>query len=395
MSSLSPPTRAAVVIIGGGMAGLSCAASLARRGITDVVLLESKTLAHARGSSFGETRMFREMYSDPVLCRLAREANRLWREEEVHAGCELRETHGLLFYGESWDEETIEGSIPGARRVMDDQGIPYEALSAKEIADRFPLKPKPEFTGLFEPTAGAVRSDKVVEHWTRTARNAGHRLIEHCPVIEVDAHGGSVTLNDGHRIHAGQVVVACGIWSRQLLAPVNLAPKLEIWPMLWAHYSVDPSLADRYPQWFCFQKERGDDGGLYYGFPVLSHTADGRPRIKAGIDWTPPELRVTEPGEMTEEPPTRLVELLDAFLFDSLEGVQERIETVISPYAMTRDVNFVLDRLTPKLSLFTGGSGQAFKFAPLIGDSLARLASNASPAVDLSCWSNQREAVRA
>ena len=42
------PQHAAVVIIGGGMAGLSCAASLARRGIQDVVLLEAKTLAHAK-----------------------------------------------------------------------------------------------------------------------------------------------------------------------------------------------------------------------------------------------------------------------------------------------------------------------------------------------------------
>lgn len=138
MSSASLPSKAAVVIVGGGMAGLSCAASLARRGITDVVLLEAKTLAHAKASSFGETRMFREMYSDPVLCRLAQEANRLWREEEIHAGEQLRETHGLLFYGESWDEETIEGSIPGARRVMDEQGIPYEALNADQIATRFP-----------------------------------------------------------------------------------------------------------------------------------------------------------------------------------------------------------------------------------------------------------------
>ena len=48
-----------------------------------------------------------------------------------------------------------------------------------------------------------------------------------------------------------------------------------------------------------------------------------------------------------------------------------------------------------KLSLFAGGSGQAFKFAPLIGDSLARLASGEQPAVDLSCWSHQRDAVRA
>ena len=212
---------------------------------------------------------------------------------------------------------------------------------------------------------------------------------------EVDADGGGVTLADGHRIAADQVVVACGIWSDLLLAPLGLSPKLEIWPMLWAHYTVDPSLADRYPQWFCFQRERGDDGGLYYGFPVLSRTADGRPRIKAGIDWAPVELRVAEPNAMCSEPPARLVELLDNFLFNELDGVQERVETVMSPYSMASDVNFVLDRLSPKLSLFAGGSGQAFKFAPLVGDSLARQACGESPAVDLSCWSHQREAVRA
>ena len=391
----STPSKTSVLIVGGGMAGLSCAAALARQGISDVVLLEAKTLAHAGASSFGETRMFREMYSDPVLCRLAQEANRLWGEEEVQAAEPLRETHGLLFYGESWDEETIEGSIPGARRVMDDQGIPYEALRSEEIRARFPLKPKAGFTGLFEPTAGAVRSDKVIAHWTRTARNAGHQLIELCPVAGIDADGAGVSLENGQHISADQVVVTSGIWSQLLLAPLGLAPKLEVWPMLWAHYTVDPTLADSYPQWFCFQQQRGDDGGLYYGFPVLSHTADGRPRIKAGIDWAPRELRVAEPNAMTTEPPARLVELLDAFLFNEVDGIQERVDTVISPYSMTSDVNFILDRLTPNLSLFAGGSGQAFKFAPLIGDSLARLACGDQPAVDLSCWSHQRDAVRA
>ena len=124
---------------------------------------------------------------------------------------------------------------------MDDQGIPYEALNAEQIASRFPLKPKADFTGLFEPTAGAVRSDKVVAHWISTARNAGHQLIEHCPVAGLDADGGGVTLENGHHIAAGQLVVACGIWSQLLLAPLGLAPKLEVWPMLWAHYTVDPS----------------------------------------------------------------------------------------------------------------------------------------------------------
>ena len=394
MTNVSIPSRAAVVIVGGGMAGLSCAASLAQQGVSDVVLLEAKTLAHAGASSFGESRMFREMYSDPVLCRLAQEANRLWRIEEQRSGEVLRQTHGLLFYGESWDEETIEGSIPGARRVMDDQGIPYEALDATQIAERFPLRPRPDFSGLFEPTAGAVRSDRVIAHWTRTARAAGHRLIEHCPVKAVDPRAGSVTLESGETIEAAQVVVACGIWSQLLLAPHGLAPKLEVWPMLWAHYTVDSDQADRYPQWFCFQQERGDDGGLYYGFPVLSRTEDGRPKIKAGIDWAPKDLRVDAPNAMAKEPPARLVELLDHFLFNNVSGIQERVETVISPYSMASDVNFVLDRMGPRLSLFSGGSGQAFKFAPLSGSSLARLAIGATPTVDLSCWSRDRDAVR-
>ena len=46
------PSHAQVVIIGGGMAGLSCAAALARRGINDVVLLEARTLAHAQARSW-------------------------------------------------------------------------------------------------------------------------------------------------------------------------------------------------------------------------------------------------------------------------------------------------------------------------------------------------------
>jgi sarcosine oxidase len=394
MTPVDLPRQADVVIVGGGMAGLSCAAALARRGIGNVVLLESQTFANAGASSFGESRMFREMYSDPVLCRLAREANRLWGEEERLADEQLRETHGLLFYGESWDEETIEGSIPGARRVMDAQGIPYEVLNADQIRQRFPLQPQASFTGLFEPTAGAVRSDRVVAHWIRTARHAGHRLLEDVPVARIDIDDPGVMLRDGTGIRAGHVVVASGIWSAQLLAPLGLAPTLEVWPMLWAHYTVDPELAPHYPQWFCFQRQRGDDGGLYYGFPVLSQTLDGRPRIKVGIDWTPEELRVRDPDAMTREAPARLLELLDAFLSTALTGVQERVEARISPYSMSRDVNFVLDRLAPHLSLFTGGSGQAFKFAPLIGDSLARLACGLSPLLDLSCWSHQRDAVR-
>ena len=155
-------------------------------------------------------------------------------------------------------------------------------------------------------------------------------------------------------------------------------------------YTVDPSLADRYPQ-FCFQRERGDDGGLYYG--SLSSAAPrmdvrGSRPVSTGLQRTAGRRTQCHVQNRLDWSTTRQ-------LFRELDGVQERVETVMSPYSMASDVNFVLDRLSPKLSLFAGGSGQAFKFAPLVGDSLARLACGESPAVDLSCWSHQREAVRA
>ena len=90
------------------------------------MLLEARTLAHAGAGSYGETRMFRERNVCPIPCCAVLPGKRIaFGGRKAQAGEQLRETHGLLFYGEGRDEEAIEGSIPGARRVMDDQGIPY------------------------------------------------------------------------------------------------------------------------------------------------------------------------------------------------------------------------------------------------------------------------------
>ena len=99
------------------------------------------------------------------------------------------------------------------RRVMD-----YSTSSLREHPSQEPGSRRPRSSSTSAPF------DQVIEHWTRLEQ-------------------GARSLEPG-------------------LAPLGLTPKLEIWPMLWAHYSVDPNLADRYPQWFCFQQERGDAASL-------------------------------------------------------------------------------------------------------------------------------------
>lgn len=383
-----------VVIVGGGMAGLAAAYALRHHG-DRVRLLEARDLAGPRSSSFGATRMFREMYSDPYLCGQARLANQLWVEAEVELGLKFRRTHGLLFYGESWDEETIEGSIPGARRVMDAQGIPYEALDADAIRARWPLAPRPEFTGLFEPTAGAVLSDVVLRAWAQACRQAGVSVEVDAPVSAIEpvaAGGARLRLASGEEVRADRVVLAAGAWTPRLLQTMGVQLRLEAWSMLWAHYAVDPDRAAAYPQWFCFQQARGDDGGLYYGFPVMSQVG-GRPVIKAGIDWAPDSMKAPAIDRLPSDPDPVVVGLLDDFVRTGLHGVGERVETFVSPYTMSPDVQFVLDEVHPGVAVFTGGSGQAFKFAPLIGALLADLVEGRPPRVDIGPWRAGRPAV--
>ena len=381
-----------IIIIGAGMAGLSCASALAKIGIEDVLVIEASTVSHEKSSSFGRSRMFREMYSDSQLCQLSKHSNRLWREDESLSGKELQTHHGLLFYGESWDEETIEGSIPGAKKVMEEQNIPFEELDYKKINNRFPLKARENFTGLYEPMAGSINCEDAIDFWMRNALKNGHQIVENMKVESIDSNRGLVNLVD-RLIRCDQIIITAGMWTNKLLESIGYSLKYSIWPMLWGHYEVEEKYASEYPQWFCFQKSRGVDGGLYYGFPVLSYAPNGTPLIKVGLDWTLPELTLNNSDLFPSNPPDKLVYFLDDFIHKNIKGVKKRFDKFMSPYSMTKDVNFILDRLSDNICVFSGGSGQAYKFAPLIGESLANLAIKNSPIADISCWSKDRSTI--
>ncbi|NEP05335.1 MAG: FAD-dependent oxidoreductase [Okeania sp. SIO2G4] len=389
--------NADVVIIGGGIAGLATAYYLSQKQHLQIILLEKDSIPNPNNSSYGDERMYRRMYSNEYLSELQEESLKEWEMLEAQHDCQLLRQNGLLFYGEAWDEETIEGSIPGARRVMEKKGIPFEALNAEQLQERWPMRPKPDFIGLFESTSGMVWSARAIEVFRSQAEANGVSIHTGEETVSLNCTPSStveIKTRSGNTFLANQVVLTAGPWTNDLLSSFTTPLNLEIWPMLWGHYQVEETLRDRFPQWFCFQQEKPDsnDGGLYYGFPC--HTPETS-LIKVGIDWCPPELRTKTMSTFVREPDSELAQLLDRFLRHNWDGIKECVGLYFSPYTMTKDTLFVLDKLPgyPQISLFTGGSGQAFKFTPLLGKLLAELVLDQTPSFDLSPLSASRECV--
>lgn len=377
-----------VIIIGAGMAGMSTAYSLIGQ-VDTLFICEQYSPAHQSSSSYGETRLYRRMYSDPWLAQLANHSNQLWAQMEAETDLPLRKQTGLLFFGEDWGEETVEGSILGSKKVMQDQNIPFQEFSNKEIEHDFPLKAASDWIGLLEKEAGVLLLPNIFHFWIDKIQKAGFSLKSNTPVLNFQDNGKevSVKLTDGTEICTRKLILTAGPWTRQFLPP--RAIDYEIWQMTWAHYSIEEELVDQYPIWYNFQQKPSDDlnQGLFYGFPCLHRTAEGVPYIKAGIDWASQDLKSTHVGKQKAQiPSNQLLQVLDDYLFSNVNGIKKRIETHLSPYTMSSDVQFCLDKLSPNVSIFSHGSGRAFKFAPFIGNCLAALTLEAQTPFELTPW---------
>ncbi len=218
------PDRARVVVIGGGIIGISVAYHLAQCGMTDVVLLErdrltSGTTWHAAGlmATFGSTSQTStelRMYTRDLYARL---------EAETGLATGLKQV-GLI-------ELAIEpGRLEEYRRVAAFNrlcGVEVEEITPRAVASLFPLARVDDvLAGFYIPGDGRVNPVDVTMSLARGARMRGVRIIEGAPVTGFLQRRGAVTgVRTPHGDLEAEYVVNCaGIWARQLgeLAGVNI-----------------------------------------------------------------------------------------------------------------------------------------------------------------------------
>ena len=208
----APPTRASVVVIGGGVIGLSAAYHLAAAGVTDVVLVERDELGS--GSTCKAAGGVRAQFSDAVNIELGLRSLRTFEtfREEFGQEIDLHQVGYLFLLDDPADVARFERDVA----LQNELGVPSRML---EVAEAKRLSPLVDTDGLlaaaYSPTDGHCTPESVVLGYAGAARRAGATLCRGTTVEDVELDGGTVTAvrTDRGTIHTGTVVCAAGPWS--------------------------------------------------------------------------------------------------------------------------------------------------------------------------------------
>lgn len=363
-------------VIGAGLSGAATAWQLAARG-QEVTLLERATPAHHGGSSHGSARIFRYAYPEPLYTRLVLEARRMWDELERLGDVELITTTGALDFGELRHPERL-------AQVLAELGVEHELFEVDEAAARWPQF-RFDTPALWHPGAGVIDAQTAVETMVDLAIAHGARLLTEWTVkaVEPAQAGNRVVSSTGDDVLAEQVVVCAGGWLPELLGSLSL-PSGFVTQM--------PQLQVRQEQAFHFpyRDQPGVEGGsaavpwptfIYKSRQIQSYGLPG------GRDA---EFRGQKVAEYNGGKPLASASLQDGIVDPDnrrrmVSFVEERLPGLVAePYAETTclftntpDENFVLDR-AEGITLVSPCSGHGAKFAPLIGEMAADLASQAT-----------------
>jgi len=358
-----------VLVAGGGIFGTTAALAFRERG-HDVTLVEPGPLPHPLAESTDISKVVRADYGpDRDYAELGARALEGWRRWNASWSAPLYHETGVTFLSRApMAAGTFEYE---SYRVLTSLGFPLERLDAEDIARRFPAyRPGEYVDGYFNPRGGWAASGAVVAQLAKQAEAAGVTLRTGLVdrVVDPDriVRRAAGAMIDGEHVPADLVVVCAGSWV-PLLVP-ELAPCLRAIGQPVFHLRPhDPSLfaAERFPVFGADISRTG-----YYGFPLN----DGVVKIANHGTGVPlPAGAAASERVVTAEHETQLRDML-ARSFPALADAPI-VYRRLCVYCDTIDEHFWIARSPdrPHVAVATGGSGHAFKFAPVLGELIATL----------------------
>ena len=357
-----------VAVIGLGLMGAAALEALLRRGV-DAIGFDPLAPGADRGSSHGSCRVFRRFnFENPHYTGLSDEALAGWRRLEAQGGRRILIPSPVLEAGPKGS-----AMVRNSRQAALDNGLEVPLLTGAQVNARFPAFRLPDDWDAVVQPGGAILLAQVALEVLRAAAQAAGRIVP-AAVTTLEPAGDHVLVRTAaETVRAGRVILAAGPWTGRFLP--RLAPLLEVTRQAvgwFAPARPETVTPDVFP---IFLLESGPEDTVY-GFPdfegrgVKAAPHNHGPVVDADA-WDPPasdaELR-------------QVADALAALVPGAAGPIVER-ETCL--YTNTRPADrrpdageeFIIDRW-PDSRLVVGSacSGHGAKFAPAVGERLARLA---------------------
>jgi sarcosine oxidase subunit beta len=344
------PRTADVVIVGGGVIGVSIAYHLAKKGMTNLLLLEKDSLgAGATGKCAGGIRM---QFTTGINIRFSLLSLEIFENfrSEFDVDPEFHRV-GYLFLARGERDWTI---LKGNARRLKNIGIEVRLLDQEELKDHWPFLYVGDLQGgTYTPRDGYAGPYEVLQGFAKGARRGGVMLKEGVEVAGIRHKAGrveGVVTSRGETVKTPVVVNAAGPYAARLGDMLEL--KIPVRPLRRQVFFTDPfaSLPQETPLvidlehgWYMRREGRG---------LLLAGPQDAKSSFNEGVDfegrtWT------------AERSMHRVPVLKDANIARGWAGL----------YAISPDHHAIIGSF-PEMEGFicaNGFSGHGFQHSPAVG----------------------------
>ena len=217
------PSHAQVVIIGGGIIGCSVAYHLCKLGLSDVVLLERKSLTS--GTTWHAAGLVGQLRATQNLTRLAQYTTTLLQELEAETGqaTGFKQTGSLAVANNAERFEELKRGASMAKCF----GLEVEVITPREAADLWPLMNASDLVGaVYLPGDGQTNPTDTTQAYAKGAKMRGAQIFENVKATGIHQKDGRVSgvATEHGDIQSEYVVNCAGMWARQIgrLAGVSI-----------------------------------------------------------------------------------------------------------------------------------------------------------------------------
>jgi len=272
----SCPDKADIVIIGGGIIGVSTAWFLARQGV-DVVLCEKGHIAGEQSSrNWGWVRcQGRDRRELPMMI----ESMNIWRGLEVEIGEDVGFVPaGCLYMTRSEKElQNFSDWIESAKEF----GLDTRVIEGKELDQHVNGASSRWIGAMYTASDGRAEPHKAAPAIARAAERAGARILTSCAVRGVETAGGnlSAVVTEHGTIRTSVALCAAGAWTSMFCRSLGISvPQLQVRGTVARTAPADVVLNGNYvrlknwhsaaPGWWLYDRSRHGSGSFHYAIDV-------------------------------------------------------------------------------------------------------------------------------